>query len=227
MSNNTRPGLSALTKDDPPRLGPVTLLGRLDATDAGVIYAGSLEGASVATVLLSQGAELDSYGRARFLQAIDQHVENGGAEILASQLDDGAVAPWVAVPAATWPAALSVGETLLAPVTLKHLPGVGLEQGPAFRPHWFARSGPGRWHIWPLPWPALIQSASRWSLLLSFACVIAIAALALLIAVKVFETQPPVPPPPPPPQPTNQPAPTLDPDPNSPPSTGPTAPPIV
>ncbi|MEJ7742070.1 MAG: hypothetical protein WKF73_05675 [Nocardioidaceae bacterium] len=78
MSNNTRPGLSALTKDDPPRLGPVTLLGRLDATDAGVIYAGSLEGVSVATVLLSQGAELDSYGRARFLQAIDQHVDNGG-----------------------------------------------------------------------------------------------------------------------------------------------------
>lgn len=227
MSNNSSPCLTALTKDDPPSLGSVSLLGRLDATDAGVIYAGSIEGASVAVALLSRGAELDSLGRARFVQAVEEHVATGEADVLRSQLEDNAAAPWAAVRASSWRAGLAVGQMLLAPVTLEHLPSVGQEQGPAFRPHWFAKSGPGRWRIWPLPWPAVIASASRWSSLVSFACVLAIAALALFIAVKVFETQPPVPPPPPPPQPTNQPAPTLEPDPSRPPSTGPTVPPIV
>ena len=229
MSSDGRPCLSALAKADPPRLGAVTLLGRLEATDAGVVYAGDFEGEPVAAVLLSQGAELDSYGRARFLEAVGDQVHSGSLAVLASQLDDEAISPWVAVPAATWQSGLAVSRGLLAPVTLEHLPSVASARGPLFRPHWATRSDPGRWRIWPLPWPAIFSSVSRWTHLVSFGVVVALAALALLIAVKIFETQPPVPPPPQPqPQPTNQPPPPPDPTPRDPmPSGEPTVPPIV
>ncbi len=223
MSSDARPCLSALTKADPPRLGAVTLLGRIDATDAGVVYAGDLDGESVVAVILTRGAELDSYGRARFVQAVEEQVSGGAVAVLAADLDDAAGAPWVAVPAETWQAGAVASRALLAPVTLEHLPPVAGQRGPAFRPHWAPSPGPGRWRIWPLPWPVLVQSVSRWTQLVSFAVVVAIAALALLIAVKIFETQPPVPPPPEP-QPTEQPPPVPDPSPTAPLPGGPDVP---
>lgn len=223
MPSDGHPCLSALTKADPPRLGGVILLGRLEATDAGVVYAGDLNGESVAAVMLTRGAELDSYGRARFVHAVEEQVSGGAIAVLAADLDDAAVAPWVAVPADTWQAGAVTSRALLAPVTLEHLPPVVNPRGPGFRPHWAAHSAPGRWRIWPLPWPVLVQSVSRWSQLLAFAVVVAIAALALLIAVKIFETQPPVPPPPKP-QPTEQPSPVPEPSPTAPLPGGPDAP---
>lgn len=226
MSNDGPPILDTLISADPPRLGAVTLLGRLEATDAGIVYAGRREDTFVAAAMLSRGAELDSFARARFLQAIEEAVSSGALTVVDSQLDDAEISPWVAVPAGSWQAGLTASRVLLTPVALEHLGPVTDARGPNFRPHWAAGSGPGRWRIWPLPWPAVLASASRWSHLLAFALVVAIATLALFIAVKIFETQPAVPPPPQP-QPTNQPSPAPTPTPETPSSEGPPVPPIV
>lgn len=199
--------VSPLHRRDPRKLGGVHIGGRLAATDTGIVYAGQLDGRPVAVAMLSEGAELDSYARARFAQARDSLASSGtptepaGASaegsdsptVLAGD-DDIDIAPWVAVPADTWDAGLAATAALLAPVTLEQMPPVGVPQGPEFRPYWTARRGVGRWRIWPLPWPTSLTSASRWTFVAAFALVLAIAAIALWIAVKLFQNQAPAPP---------------------------------
>ncbi len=230
--------VSSLTRRDPPSLGAVTLTGRLEADDAGVVYAGHHDGQQVVAVLLGEGAETDSYGRRRFHDALQQLEACNGAAIV--QFDDDVdIAPWVAVRADTLAAGLDLARTLLAPVTLAHLAPPGEPRGPEFRPHWFRRDGGGRWRVWPLPWPPRLTIGPWWTWAAAFALMVAIATLALWIAIKLFEDAPqpepgpgpgPGPNPPPttatPTPPSTRPGPLPDPT-----KTGPTnpapAPPIV
>ncbi len=189
MSDGTPgPSVAPLQTRDPRTLGGVRLVGRLSATDTGIVYAGQLNGQQVAVAMLTEGAELDSYARARFLQA-----RYSLAAVPASDADLD-IAPWVAVPAGTGRDGLAAATAVLAPVSLEHVPPVGNRQGPEFRPHWTRRGGVGRWRIWPLPWPDSLAAASRWTYVASFALVLAIAAIALLIAVRIFQNQAPAPP---------------------------------
>lgn len=254
--------LSPLERRDPPALGGIELTGRLATTDSGVVYAGLSSGGPVAVVMLNEGAERDPYARGRFQQAAaamgaaapERGVAAGsdvtatvggvvsGRSALVAADSDVDIAPWVAVPAESWADGLSAARALLGTVTLEQMPAVGEPAGPGFRPHWFGRRGVGRWRMWPLPWPSAVTAASRWTYVASFALVLAIAAIALWIAVKIFENQPPVPPGPGPgplPLPTpispspgspsapTTPTPTPTTGPVSPGDTGSTAPPIV
>jgi hypothetical protein len=234
--------VSPLERRDPRALGDVTLIGRLTATDTGIVYAGQLDGQPVALVMLTEGAERDPYARSRF-QESSKRVSGADRSVVVAADRDVDIAPWMAVPAATWAEGVASASALLAPVTLEDLPPVGVPQGPKFRPSWAARRGVGRWRIWPLPWPTTLGAASRWTFVASFALVLAIAAIALLIAVKLFENEAPAPPGPGPgpvPLPTpsrpapstpRSPSPSISPTPGFEPSPGPTgpstAPPIV
>lgn len=185
--------VSPLLRSDPPRLGEVALSGRLEATDSGVVYAGVLDEQPVVVALLSTGAETDSYARARFHDAVrDARLNGSDTDVLAGE-DDPDIAPWVAVRASSWGDGAKLAGALLAPVALEHLPPTSPARGPRFRPHWWDRTGPGRWRVWPLPWPSALTSAGRWTALAAFAIVVAIASIALFIAVKIFEDQPPAP----------------------------------
>lgn len=185
--------VSGLQRSDPRALGGVELTGRLAASDTGIVYAGHLGDQQVAVVMLTEGAELDSYARSRFEQAQQRLRGSAGSAVVAADTDVD-IAPWAALPADTWANGLMAAEALLAPVTLADLPPIGMHRGPEFRPHWASRRGAGRWRIWPLPWPSVLGAASRWTFVAAFALVLAIAALALLIAVKIFQNQPPAPP---------------------------------
>jgi hypothetical protein len=195
-----------LRRSDPPQLGEVELVGRLASSDAGFVYAGRLDSRQVAVVVLSEGAEDDSYGRARFVRAVDEEAAVLDSRIIARETDPE-VSPWVAVQVANWDEGTTLGRQLLAPVTLADIPHDQPVRGPAYRPHWFQRIGVGRWRVWPLPWPRALTAAGRWTFAASFAVILLIASLALWIAVKIFEDQPP-PPQPPAPQPPGQTPPT-------------------
>ena len=229
-----------LRRGDPPGLGDITLTGRLGEHDAGIVYDGSSDGERVVVVMLTAGAETDSYARARFAESVDE-VAQGAPEAVVALETDPEVAPWVALTVDGDEGGQQAAARLLAAVTLEDRPVVGRAQGPQFRPHWYRRDGAGRWRLWPLPWPLSLTSAGRWTFVASFLLVLAIATLALWIAVLVFRNQAPPPPGPGPgpgpvppptiPSPTPTPTPPTTPGPGPTP-TGPTlsgspAPPVV
>ncbi|MBA2558705.1 MAG: hypothetical protein H0V07_02260 [Propionibacteriales bacterium] len=193
MAGDSHVVVQPLQRRDPPMLGDVMIRGRLATSDAGIVYAGQLVDQQVAVVVLNQGAETDSFGRARFGTAVAALVDDGVVVASDSSAD---IAPWVAVRAATWGDALAMAQRVLAPVTLDEVAPVGIVCGPDFRPHWYRRRGVGRLRVWPLPWPSVLSSAGRWTVVAAFGLMVAIAAIALWIATLVFDTQPPAPPPP-------------------------------
>ena len=211
-----------LLRRDPPALGDVTLTGRLSTDhDAGLVYAGLLAGREVTVVMLSDGAEIDSFARARFREAAATLAETEPDAVVAGD-DDDELAPWVALSAPSPAAGRGLSGLLLAAVTLEDRPPVGVVRGPSYRPHWWQRVGVGRWRLWPLPWPASLTSAGRWTFVASFALACAIATLALWLTVQVFQNQPPPPPGPGPgPGPVPPPTATPTPSPNGPVPTGP------
>lgn len=193
-----------LLAGDPPRLGDVDLLGRLAVTGSAVVYAGVLSGEQVAVVMLSTGAELDSFARARFHDAVTA-ARAGSDEVTAQVLataDDPQIAPWAAIPAESWDSGIAGAIALLTPVTLADRPVTPPADAPRFEPPWHTRPHPGRWRLWPLPWPAKLTSERRWTWLVAFLFMLALAALALLITVWILSGRPPTTPPPPYPQPT-------------------------
>ncbi|MDX6318850.1 MAG: hypothetical protein QOD35_2250 [Nocardioidaceae bacterium] len=220
MTQRSQVPIQPLQRGDPPMLGDVMLRGRLASSDAGVVFAGQLVDEPVAVVMLSEGAEADSFARARFEEAGAALSDTEPGGVLASERG-AEVAPWFAVPAGDgWVGGIGRSESLLAAVTLADVAPVGQVNGPEFRPHWFRRRGAGRWRIWPLPWPASLTAAARWTLVAAFALMVAIASVALWIAVLIFHTQPPAPRPPqvnrttlPPPAPMTLPNPSHKPSP--------------
>ncbi len=168
------------------------MTGRLDETDSGVVYAGDLDGDLVVAVLLSEGARTDSFGRARFEQSVEDLRAADNKSVLAAE-SDVEVAPWAVLPARTWGAGLSAAHVLLSSVAMEDIEPLGEVNGPLFRPHWFDRTSRGHWRLWPLPWPSVLTTAGRWTYVAAFGLVVAISAVALYIAVLVFQTQPPSP----------------------------------
>jgi len=231
--------VAPLLRGDPPTVGETVLTGRLEVTDAGIVYAGMLGDQPVAVALLSAGAETDSFARARFFDSVQQSRLDGEHSPVLAAGDEPDTSPWATVSADSWDDGRKAAGALLAPVTLGEPTSGGAFRGPGFRPHWVDRAGPGRWRAWPLPWPKAFSVAGRWTFVASFALVLAIASIALFISVKLFENQPPAPvgppfPVPPDPTPTSRPTPTPTPSSPSPtPSTGSprttvtTVPPIV
>jgi hypothetical protein len=201
-------------------LGNVMLRGRLETSDAGVVFAGQLVDEPVVVVMLSEGAEADSFARARFEAAGAALVDESPDDVLGSDREPE-VAPWFAIATGDgWAEGVGRSRSLLAAVTLDDVAPVGEVSGPGFRPHWFQRRGVGRWRLWPLPWPASLTAAARWTFVAAFALMVAIASVALWIAVLIFHTQPPAPRPPqvnrttlPPPAPLTLPKPSARPSP--------------
>ena len=195
MTDDRSFAVQPLKPGDPPMVGKVVIRGRLTASDSGIVYAGRLVDQPVTVVILTAGAEADSFGRARFESAVDDLREAAPTVVLASDTDRE-VAPWVAITADTWATGVQSAAALLAPVTLADRPPSGEVSGPGFRPHWARRTGVGRWRLWPLPWPSQLRSAAAWTMIAALALVLAIATIALWIAVRIFDNQP-VPQPPP------------------------------
>jgi hypothetical protein len=227
MTQLSQGRVQPLERGDPPMLGDVLLRGRLSSSDAGVVYAGQLVDEPVAVVLLSDGAEIDSFARARFEAAgealADEATSDGEpGTVLASERDED-VAPWFAIATGdAWSGGLDASRRLLDAVVLRDVASVGEVRGPDFRPHWFRRSGAGRWRVWPLPWPSSLDAAGRWTFVAAFALMTAIASVALWIAVLIYHTQPPAPHPPqvsrtsvPPPAPMTLPKPSNGPRPST------------
>jgi hypothetical protein len=195
MTDSAHVAIRPLERRDPPMLGAVMIHGRLASSDAGVIYAGQLVDQQVVVVTLTDGAESDSFGRARFDLAVQSVAEGASTDVLAS--DRAAdVSPWVAFAVVEdWDGALTAAHGTLAAVTLADVEAVGTVQGPGFRPHWYRRRGVGRWRLWPLPWPSALTAAGRWTMLAAFGLMLTIAALALWLTTLVFQHQPTPPPP--------------------------------
>jgi hypothetical protein len=211
---------SELLRSDPPRLGEVELIGRLKPTDSAILYAGRLGAEQVVVALLTNGAETDSFARARFVDALDGAARADGDPVLVWD-EDPEIAPWAAVRANDWDDGVKSANTLLAQVTMQASSVEATSATPEFQPHWQGRDEPGRWRVWPLPWPPTLTAASRWTYLASFTLVVAIASIALFIAVKMFEDQPPAPVNPPYPIPTQTPSPPPTPSPTTLPSESP------
>ena len=236
-ASSPSPQPAPLRRADPPQLGDVELEGRLGSSDAGFVYAGRAGERKAVVVVLTEGAEHDPYGRARFLRAVDELRDRRDGQVLGAETDPD-VAPWVAIAVESWADGTRLGRDLLAPVTMAHVPHDEAVVGPDYRPHWYQRIGVGRWRLWPPPWPRALTSSGRWTFVASFALVLLIAALALWIAVRIFQNVPPGPQPPAPqppgptpPSPTEVSPTTTGPTqtaPQSPgPSGSPTVPPIV
>jgi hypothetical protein len=219
--------VAPLQRADPPALGSVVLTGRIQADESAVVFAGEQAGEPVVVVMLTVGAAEDSFARARFHAAVDARLTDGGA-VVDQELEPD-FAPWVAVRADSYDAALSAAGPLVATLTVAEHEPAGRHRGPAFAPHWYRRATLGRWRLWPLPWPRWLRSAGIWTFAAAFALCLAIAAAALLISVLVLRTLPTPPTPPTPPSgpslpvpPVPVPAPTRSNPPSTPPSSGPT-----
>lgn len=185
MTETIQATVTPLQPGDPPMVGQVLLRGRLGSSDAGIVYAGQLVDDPVAIVILTAGAETDSFGRARFEQAV-RCLEADDPDAVLDRDVDREVASWAVLAAPSWTAGLATATQLLEPVTLADVASVGVARGPVYRPHWYERIGVGRWRIWPLPWPIDIRSAARWTMVAALALVVAIASLALFIVVQIF-----------------------------------------
>jgi len=211
------PPLTPLLPDDPPRIGPFWTDARLAATASGVAYVAHDENdAPVLLVQLSEGAASDAAARDRLAGAVntmhlDTVVARGGEGQDAGRLgrrfragdEDPATAsglpqaPWVALAYDGSPAAAREADRVLAVVSLSGLPNQGRPSGPDYAHYWIEQPEPGRWRLWPLPWPGRHDRAGWLSILASWVLMMLLMCLAVLIAILLFQAAPPTPPPPP------------------------------
>lgn len=206
-----------LTPEDPVRVGDYWLDARLTATQAGMVFtAHEDDGDSVMVVLLAEGAANDHAARARFsgeinAMHIDTVVARGGqgqdegrlGVRFRSEDDDPAVAdtehlaPWAALAFDGSILAVREAERVLHAVDLARTPPLGAPSGPDYRLHWSDDTRHGATRLWPLPWPGRTDRAGWMSMLVSWLLMMLIAAVAILLAILVFQNQPQVSPPPP------------------------------
>lgn len=201
---------------DPPKVGDYWLDARLLATPAGVAFVGHGEDAApVCLILLSDGGAHDAAARDRFAGTvnelhIDTVVARGGhgqdEGRLAAKFrsedddpvdpDDEELAPWVAILNDGSSRVPTEAQRILDQVEMSTLPPKGTPAGPGFRHHWIDNVKPGLSRLWPLPWPGRYDRASWISIAVSWLLMVLIAALAVLIAIIVFQNTPSSPPPP-------------------------------
>lgn len=200
-----------LLVSDPPRVGDFWLDARLTAHESGVSYiAHADEQPSVMLIVLSAGAAHDAAARDRLAGEVnklheDSVIARGGdgqdggrlAHKYRSEADDPVspedppIAPWVALAYDGSPEALAESERLLHSVDLSSTPELGAVAGPDYRLHWLDDSRPGAWRLWPMSWPGRHDRAGWVPFAASWALTILLCALALLIAVLLFQNSPP------------------------------------
>ncbi|MDO5736989.1 MAG: hypothetical protein Q4P15_10995 [Propionibacteriaceae bacterium] len=206
-----------LESDDPVRVGDYWLDSRLTATRAGMVFTAHEDDSdSVMVILLAQGAAADHAARARFAGEINamhidtvvarggQGQDDGRLEVRYRSEDDDPVvadhaplAPWVAMAFDGSRLAVMEAERVLHAVDLAHTPPLGAPSGPDYKLHWSDNTAHGTTRLWPLPWPGRKDRAGWISMLVSWLLMMLIAAVAILLAILVFQNQPPVSPPPP------------------------------
>lgn len=208
---------SPLLLDDPPKVGDFWLDARLIEQDSGIAYiAHRTDKPSVMLIMLSQGAANDAAARDRLAGEVNKlHAEvvvaRGGqgqnegrlAAAFRSEADDpvhpgmAPLAPWVALAYDGSVNAHREAERLLRAVDLSATPPLGSVSGPDFDISWGENRGIGTWRVWPLPGPGRHDRAGAMPLIASWALMITLTGLALLIAVLLFQNTPPQQTPPP------------------------------
>lgn len=199
-----------LLPEDPPRIGDFWLDARLTATPAGIAYLAHGDSVDVILILLSAGAAEDAAARDRLAGLVNEldfdtvvarggHGQDGGR--LATKFrdedddpvepDDQELAPWVALANDHSPAAAAEAQRILDEVALATLPHKGRPSGPDYRLHWIDNTRPGRSRLWPLPWPGRHERAGWVSILVSWLLMLLLAALAVLIAILIFQNDNP------------------------------------
>ena len=229
--------LIPLHADDPPKVADFWLDARLTATPSGIAFAGHDDRHTpVMLILLGSGAAADPAARQRLAGEVNKlHVDTVIARGGEGQ-DEGRLghrfrasdhepddanqppeAPWVALAYDGSPAAVAEADRILAEVELSRLPLQGPPAGPDYRLHWIDDTAPGVSRLWPLPWPGRHDRSSWVSILVSWLIMLLLTALAILIAILIFDKAPEQSPPPPVP-PTASPPPSGSPPPSSSPS---------
>lgn len=206
-----------LETEDPVRIGDYWLDARLSSTRAGMVFTGhENDGDAVMVVLLAAGAAGDHAARSRFsgevnAMHIDTVVARGGHGQGDGRLsvryrgedddpvvaDHKALAPWVALAFDGTKLAVEEAERVLHAVDLAFVPPLGEPKGPGYKLHWSEDTEHGSTRLWPLPWPGRTDRAGWVSIFVSWLLMMLIAAVAILLAILVFQNQPPVSPPPP------------------------------
>lgn len=199
-----------LADQDPVKVGDFWLDARLTATPAGMAFVAHEDGAdSVMLLLLSEGAARDAAARARFsgeinAMHIDTVVARGGegqnegrmAGRFRSEDDDpvlerkAPLAPWVALAFDGSQRAVDEAARILLAIDLTRTPPLSKPSGPDYRLHWIDKTGHGATRVWPLPWPGRKERAGWITMLVAFLLMALLAALALLLAILVFQNQP-------------------------------------
>lgn len=208
---------SPLLPTDPAKIGDYWLDARLTDSPAGIAFAAHDDDGTPALLLLTtMGAATDAAARDRFAGEINRlHVDTvlarGGQDQDEGRLgmryrpeDDDPVAPHDA-PLAPWAAlafdgsAASVAEAsrIFNAIDLSTTPALGEDAGPDYRLHWIDETAPGPNRLWPLPWPGRHDRAGWMTMLISWLLMLLLAALAVLIAILLFQNAPPQSPPPP------------------------------
>lgn len=199
-----------LTDIDPVKVGDFWLDARLTATPAGMTFVAHEDGGdSTMLLLLSEGAARDAAARSRFsgeinAMHIDTVVARGGqdqnegrmAVRFRSEADDpvlehkAPLAPWVALAFDGSQRAVDEATRILLAIDLTRTPPLSEPAGPDFRLHWIDRVSHGATRVWPLPWPGRKDRGGWITVVVAFLLMALLAALALLLAILVFQNQP-------------------------------------
>lgn len=202
---------------DPPRIADFWLDARLLTAPSAVVYLGHAnDQGEVMILLLSRGAAADAAARDRLAGEVnklhaDTVIARGGQDQNTGRLgykyrseDDDPVsddmpeiAPWVALAYDGSPAAAAEATRLVTAIDLSTTPSLGKVAGPGFSLGWTTDTRGGLWRLWPLSWPGRHDRAGWLPLFVSWLLMLTVCGLGLLIAVLIFQNEPPETPQPP------------------------------
>lgn len=218
VSPDTQPARAmALLPSDPARVGDFWLDARLTQHPSGVAYLAHGEtDEPVMLILASRGAAADAAARERLAGEINKlHIDTviarGGQGQDDGRLghryrdedddptapDDAPLAPWAVLAYDGSRRAIGEADRILTAVDLSRTPPLSDPAGPDYRLHWIDETAPGRNRLWPLPWPGRADRAGWVTMLTSWLLMLLLTALAILIAILLFQNAPPQAPPPP------------------------------
>lgn len=203
--------MGPLLPTDPARVGEYWLDARLTSAPAGVAFsAHDNEGTPALLLLTSAGAAGDPNARDRLAGEVNKlHVDTvlarGGEGQDAGRLgikfrdtkadpvppDTAALAPWVALAFDGSAAAVAEATRILRAIDLSDVAELGKQSGPDYELHWIDQTSPGKTRLWPLPWPGRYDRAGWMTILISWLLMILLAALAILLAILLFQNAPP------------------------------------
>ncbi|PIE97858.1 MAG: hypothetical protein CR979_03855 [Propionibacterium sp.] len=104
---------------------------------------------------------------------------------------------WVALAFDDSQTAVLEAERILDAIDLSETAPLSEPAGPDFDLHWTGSNEPAAQRIWPLPWPGRSDRAGWVTMLTSWLLMLLLTALAILIAIILFQNFPPQAPPPP------------------------------